>query len=164
MGRVWLIVWKVELAQKVELGAQRPQCFCAVHSAEPKAASRANMRHVTHQTWARQTVSSQRNLERKWCQPPTVINISTENMIRPAPTATYCQKGGSPTTAVMLTRRGIPAARPEHTVRTKLRHFRNVHSMSWGGFKYSGAGREYCRYGIGAFLQSRAMLARSMTK
>jgi hypothetical protein len=120
MGRVWLIVWKVELAEKVELGAQRPQYFCAVHSAEPKAASRANMRHVTHQSWARQTVSSQRNLERKWCQPRTVINISAENMIRPAPTATCCQKGGSPTTAVMLTRRGIPAARPEPTVRTRL--------------------------------------------
>ena len=34
----------------------------------------------------------------------------------------------------------------------------------WGGFKYSGVGREYGRYGIGAFLETRAMLARSMTK
>jgi hypothetical protein len=45
-----------------------------------------------------------------------------------------------------------------------LRHFRNVHSMPWGGFKYSGVGREYGRYGIGAFLETRAMLAHSMTK
>jgi len=27
---------------------------------------------------------------------------------------------------------------------------------SWGGFKYSGLGREYGRYGIEAFLESRA--------
>jgi aldehyde dehydrogenase (NAD+) len=26
----------------------------------------------------------------------------------------------------------------------------------WGGFKYSGLGREYGRYGIEAFLESRA--------
>ena len=28
----------------------------------------------------------------------------------------------------------------------------------WGGFKYSGIGREYGRYGIGAFLETRAIL------
>lgn len=28
----------------------------------------------------------------------------------------------------------------------------------WGGFKYSGVGREYGRYGIEAFLESRAIL------
>jgi aldehyde dehydrogenase (NAD+) len=28
----------------------------------------------------------------------------------------------------------------------------------WGGFKYSGVGREYGRYGIEAFLETRAML------
>jgi aldehyde dehydrogenase (NAD+) len=28
----------------------------------------------------------------------------------------------------------------------------------WGGFKYSGVGREYGRYGIGAFLEPRAIL------
>jgi aldehyde dehydrogenase (NAD+) len=28
----------------------------------------------------------------------------------------------------------------------------------WGGFKYSGVGREYGRYGIGAFLETRAIL------
>jgi hypothetical protein len=29
----------------------------------------------------------------------------------------------------------------------------------WGGFKYTGVGREYGRYGIGVFLETRAMLA-----
>ena len=28
----------------------------------------------------------------------------------------------------------------------------------WGGFKYSGIGREYGRYGIEAFLETRAIL------
>ena len=28
----------------------------------------------------------------------------------------------------------------------------------WGGFKYSGVGREYGRYGIDAFLETRAIL------
>ena len=28
----------------------------------------------------------------------------------------------------------------------------------WGGFKYSGVGREYGRYGIEAFLETRAVL------
>jgi aldehyde dehydrogenase (NAD+) len=28
----------------------------------------------------------------------------------------------------------------------------------WGGFKYSGIGREYGRYGIEAFLEPRAIL------
>jgi aldehyde dehydrogenase (NAD+) len=28
----------------------------------------------------------------------------------------------------------------------------------WGGFKYSGVGREYGRYGIEAFLETRAIL------
>jgi aldehyde dehydrogenase (NAD+) len=28
----------------------------------------------------------------------------------------------------------------------------------WGGFKYSGIGREYGRYGIDAFLETRAIL------
>ena len=28
----------------------------------------------------------------------------------------------------------------------------------WGGFKYSGVGREYGRYGIEAFVESRAIL------
>jgi aldehyde dehydrogenase (NAD+) len=28
----------------------------------------------------------------------------------------------------------------------------------WGGFKYSGVGREYGWYGIGAFLEPRAIL------
>jgi len=28
----------------------------------------------------------------------------------------------------------------------------------WGGFKFSGVGREYGRYGIGAFLETRAIL------
>ena len=28
----------------------------------------------------------------------------------------------------------------------------------WGGFKYSGVGREYGRYGIEAFLEPRAIL------
>jgi aldehyde dehydrogenase (NAD+) len=28
----------------------------------------------------------------------------------------------------------------------------------WGGFKYSGVGREYGRYGINAFLEPRAIL------
>jgi aldehyde dehydrogenase (NAD+) len=28
----------------------------------------------------------------------------------------------------------------------------------WGGFKYSGVGREYGRYGIEAFLEARAIL------
>jgi aldehyde dehydrogenase (NAD+) len=28
----------------------------------------------------------------------------------------------------------------------------------WGGFKYSGVGREYGRYGIDAFLETRAVL------
>ena len=28
----------------------------------------------------------------------------------------------------------------------------------WGGFKYSGVGREYGQYGIGAFLEPKAML------
>jgi aldehyde dehydrogenase (NAD+) len=30
----------------------------------------------------------------------------------------------------------------------------------WGGFKYSGVGREYGRYGIEAFLETRAVLER----
>jgi len=29
---------------------------------------------------------------------------------------------------------------------------------AWGGFKYSGVGREYRRYGIEAFLETRAIL------
>ena len=28
----------------------------------------------------------------------------------------------------------------------------------WGGFKFSGVGREYGAYGIGAFLETRAIL------
>jgi aldehyde dehydrogenase (NAD+) len=28
----------------------------------------------------------------------------------------------------------------------------------WGGFKYSGVGREYSAYGIEAFLETRAIL------
>jgi aldehyde dehydrogenase (NAD+) len=28
----------------------------------------------------------------------------------------------------------------------------------WGGFKYSGVGREYARYGTEAFLETRAIL------
>jgi aldehyde dehydrogenase (NAD+) len=28
----------------------------------------------------------------------------------------------------------------------------------WGGFKYSGIGREFGRYGIEAFLETRAIL------
>ncbi|HEX3572666.1 MAG TPA: aldehyde dehydrogenase family protein [Acidobacteriaceae bacterium] len=28
----------------------------------------------------------------------------------------------------------------------------------WGGFKYSGVGREYGRYGIEAFVETRAIL------
>jgi aldehyde dehydrogenase (NAD+) len=28
----------------------------------------------------------------------------------------------------------------------------------WGGFKYSGVGREYGQYGIGAFLEPKAIL------
>ena len=28
----------------------------------------------------------------------------------------------------------------------------------WGGFKFSGVGREYGRYGIEAFLETRAIL------
>jgi aldehyde dehydrogenase (NAD+) len=28
----------------------------------------------------------------------------------------------------------------------------------WGGFKYSGIGREFGRYGIKAFLETRAIL------
>jgi aldehyde dehydrogenase (NAD+) len=28
----------------------------------------------------------------------------------------------------------------------------------WGGFKHSGVGREYGRYGIDAFLETRAIL------
>jgi len=28
----------------------------------------------------------------------------------------------------------------------------------WGGFKFSGVGREYGRYGIAAFLEPRAIL------
>ena len=28
----------------------------------------------------------------------------------------------------------------------------------WGGFKYSGVGREYGRYGIQAFVETRAIL------
>jgi aldehyde dehydrogenase (NAD+) len=30
--------------------------------------------------------------------------------------------------------------------------------LSWGGFKYSGVGREYGRYGIEAFVETRAIL------
>jgi aldehyde dehydrogenase (NAD+) len=31
----------------------------------------------------------------------------------------------------------------------------------WGGFKYSGIGRKYGRYGIEAFLEPRAILERT---
>jgi len=31
-------------------------------------------------------------------------------------------------------------------------------ARSWGGFKFSGVGREYGRYGIEAFLETRAIL------
>jgi aldehyde dehydrogenase (NAD+) len=30
--------------------------------------------------------------------------------------------------------------------------------VPWGGFKYSGVGREYGAYGIGAFLETKAIL------
>jgi NADPH:quinone reductase-like Zn-dependent oxidoreductase len=34
----------------------------------------------------------------------------------------------------------------------------DVAQAPWGGFKYSGIGREFGRYGIEAFLETRAIL------
>jgi aldehyde dehydrogenase (NAD+) len=49
-------------------------------------------------------------------------------------------------------------------VASQIRSGRVINNMTddpqapWGGFKYSGVGREYGRYGIEAFLETRAIL------
>jgi aldehyde dehydrogenase (NAD+) len=42
--------------------------------------------------------------------------------------------------------------------RVVINGMRDDPQAPWGGFKYSGVGREYGRYGIEAFLESRAIL------
>ena len=40
----------------------------------------------------------------------------------------------------------------------EIRHMADDPLAPWGGFKFSGVGREYGRYGIEAFLETRAIL------
>jgi aldehyde dehydrogenase (NAD+) len=42
--------------------------------------------------------------------------------------------------------------------RVVINNMTNDPQAPWGGFKYSGVGREYGRYGIEAFLETRAIL------
>jgi aldehyde dehydrogenase (NAD+) len=42
--------------------------------------------------------------------------------------------------------------------RVVINGMRDDPQAPWGGFKYSGVGREYGRYGIDAFLETRAIL------
>jgi aldehyde dehydrogenase (NAD+) len=42
--------------------------------------------------------------------------------------------------------------------RVVINGMRDDAQAPWGGFKYSGVGREYGRYGIEAFLETRAIL------
>ena len=42
--------------------------------------------------------------------------------------------------------------------RTAMNNLTDDPQAPWGGFKFSGAGREYGRYGIEAFLEPKAIL------
>ena len=73
------------------------------------------------------------------------------------------------------TERAIAAAKSAAVLGTELQRARRIASQirsgrvvinnmtddpdaPWGGFKYSGVGREYGRYGIEAFLEPKAIL------
>jgi aldehyde dehydrogenase (NAD+) len=42
--------------------------------------------------------------------------------------------------------------------RVVINHMTDDPQAPWGGFKYSGVGREYGKYGIEAFLEPKAIL------
>lgn len=43
-------------------------------------------------------------------------------------------------------------------IKTLTTHYIDGAFVEWGGFKYSGVGREYGKYGIEAFVETRAIL------
>ena len=77
------------------------------------------------------------------------------------------RRSGSPTTPNMVST--PPSSGPTSSARDAWRHkyapgrvvingMTDDPQAPWGGFKYSGVGREYGRYGIEAFLETRAIL------
>jgi aldehyde dehydrogenase (NAD+) len=54
--------------------------------------------------------------------------------------------------------RGRRVAQQIHAGRVVIDGMTNDPQVPWGGFKFSGFGREYCAYGISAFVEPRTII------
>ena len=80
---------------------------------------------------------------------------SEDDAIRLANASEYGLHSAVLGTDIERARRGASQLRAGRVVINKMR---DDPQAPWGGFKYSGVGREYGQYGIEAFLEPKAIL------